>query len=132
MSDCTDEELFVLLKAGHNDAFIEIYQRYSALLYQHACHKLGYRGKSKKIVRQVFVKLINNRGTIEPEAAVLSYLYKPLQIAIVNIHAFDVKNSSFFDIITRLEGSNAIIDKISERELLLVKAIESLNVPRHP
>jgi RNA polymerase sigma-70 factor (family 1) len=72
----TDEELIVLLKAGNDDAFSEIYQRYSKLLYLYAFKKLQNKEEAKDVVQDVFIRLFKNRNELELKTTLSGYLYK--------------------------------------------------------
>jgi RNA polymerase sigma-70 factor (ECF subfamily) len=67
----TDEQVLELLKAGSEEAFTEIYQRYAETLYYFAWNILNEEDECRDTVQDVFVWLWENRDNLQ--VTVLKY-----------------------------------------------------------
>src|SRR5271166_1659141 len=59
----TDEELFLLMKQGDQQAFAELYERREPALFRYALHMSGSASAAGEIAHEVFIQLMatNNR-----------------------------------------------------------------------
>lgn len=73
--ELTDNELVLLLKAGDNIAYTEIYNRYQGHLYLHVLQKLNNREDSKDIIHDLFISLWHNHLKLELKTTLAAYLY---------------------------------------------------------
>jgi RNA polymerase sigma-70 factor (ECF subfamily) len=72
----SDEELYRLMRKGHQEAFAELYSRREPALYRYALHASGSTAVAEEVANEVFVQLMapsvnfdEARGSLE------SYLY---------------------------------------------------------
>lgn len=72
----TDELLMPLIEAGSNSAFDEIYKRYSQKMFSYFFRMLW---KDKELAedctQELFVKLVKNAGSFEPERNFSTWIY---------------------------------------------------------
>jgi RNA polymerase sigma-70 factor (ECF subfamily) len=81
----TDVELTKLLVSGDHKAFIEIYNRFQALLYVYACKITKDREEAEDIVQEVFIYLWDKRSTIILKSNISSYLYSAVRYKFFNL-----------------------------------------------
>jgi len=114
-----DKELIVMLQAGDNDAFTELYNRYKKPLIIHSYKKTGDLEDAKEIVQEVFSTLWSQREQLPPIQQVSAYLYTMVRNKVLNYiehkqvearYALNFQN--FMD-----EGHNASDIQIREKEL---------------
>ncbi|SDH40749.1 RNA polymerase sigma-70 factor [Chitinophaga filiformis] len=114
-----DKELVVMLQAGDNDAFTELYNRYKKPLIIHSYKKTGDLEDAKEIVQEVFSTLWSQREQLPPILHVSAYLYTMVRNKVLNYiehkqvearYALNFQN--FMD-----EGYNASDIQIREKEL---------------
>ena len=75
LSVYSDQELMVMLKAGNEDAFTEIYKRYGTLLYYQANQMLRDREAAKDLVQDLFITIWNNPENINISSNLAGYFY---------------------------------------------------------
>lgn len=83
LTSLSDEELCCLLKAGNNDAFSEIYERYWEGLYRYAFNKVNFDGDAFDITQEIFVSLWVRRQDIVFHTSLPGYLYTALRYQII-------------------------------------------------
>ncbi len=76
ISSPDEKELLLLLKEGHERSFEEIYKLYSARLFGNIYKMVKEKSTAQEILQEVFVKLWNNRASIDPERSFRSYLFR--------------------------------------------------------
>jgi len=81
----TDQELAALLKEGNQAAFVEIYDRYYALLYVFAYKKLNNRDETKDVIQEVFIALWNCHEQLSLATALSGYLYSAVRKRSMNV-----------------------------------------------
>jgi len=81
----TDFELTKLLISGDNKAFIEIYNRFQALLYIYACKITMDKEEAEDIVQEVFIYLWDKRTTIILKSSLSAYLYSAVRYKFFNL-----------------------------------------------
>ncbi|MDQ8006218.1 MAG: RNA polymerase sigma-70 factor [Pedobacter sp.] len=85
-SNLLDAELILEIKNGNEQAFYELYTRYSALLLVYAHRKLADKEEAKDVVQEVFVRFWDQRANLEPDLQVSAYLYKAVLNKVLNIY----------------------------------------------
>lgn len=80
----TDAVLLARLKVGDQDAFYEIYDRYSLTLLNHAQKKLRQREEARDIVQGVFAMLWQKRATLGKVRNLSAFLYASVRNAVLN------------------------------------------------
>ncbi len=65
-----------MLKEGNEDVFLEIFDRYQALLLAYAFRKLQNREDAEDVVQEVFISIWKNRESLELKTNLSGYLYK--------------------------------------------------------
>ena len=83
-SQLTDEQLATRLKQGDEQAFAEIYKRYSASLAGFAASKLYSLDDAKDILHDMFVKLWEGREQLYITSGLQSYLYAIIRHRIID------------------------------------------------
>lgn len=76
LSNRTDLELLADLKAGRDDAFMEIFERYNAPLFAYAYRKLQNKQEAQDVVQDVFTKLWEQRSDFVLKTYLSGFLYK--------------------------------------------------------
>lgn len=125
-----DRALIVMLQAGNNAAFTELYNRYKKPLIIHAYKKIGELEDAKEIVQEVFSTLWSQREQLPSIQQVSAYLYTMVRNKVLNYiehkqvearYALNFQN--FMD-----EGLNTSDIQLREKELqqLIDKEIAAL------
>ena len=77
MTSSSDEkELLLLLLKGNEQAFEKIYKLYSARLYGNLLKLVKSEAEAQEILQDVFLKIWENRQSIDMEKSFRSYLFK--------------------------------------------------------
>ncbi|QEC78426.1 RNA polymerase sigma factor [Mucilaginibacter ginsenosidivorax] len=128
----SDSELVDLFKSGDQAAYVEIYDRYTLTLFNHAYNKTRNREEAKDVVQEVFTTLWAKRDQINFQSNLSGYLYTSLRNNILNRIArqsiLDKYTTSLIQFI-QTETSQIITDHlIREHELaaLIEKEIAAL------
>ena len=129
-----ERELLSLLKQGNEQAFEKIYKAYSSRLFGNVFKMVKSETTTQEILQDVFIKIWNNRDSIDLDRSFRSYLFK---IAENKVYDFFRKASRDKKIQAQLfaaatEGYEHIEEMIHRKEnaLLLQKAIDSLSPQR--
>lgn len=128
----TDHELLSLLKKDDYLAYIEIYNRYSGLLYIHAYKRLKDREEAKDLIQELFTVLWIKRYNFELRTHLAGYLYTAVRNRALRVISHKQVESTYFDSLQRsvIEG-NAVTDHlVREKELatLIENEIDALPV----
>src|SRR5690606_32626738 len=111
-------QLVDLLKHGKEAAFTEIFDRYQALLFTHAYHKLRDEAEARDVVQDVFVWLWEKRHELEINGNLPGYLYKAVRNRIFNLikHKKVIEHyaDSFFE--ASIENYNTADHLIREKQ----------------
>lgn len=99
--DINDYELLSLFKAGNENAFKLIYERYWQLLYIAACKILKDEDEAKDIVQDVFISFFNKGAALEINVSISVYLYSAVRYKV-------------FDYISRKKVRNHYIDSVDQ------------------
>ena len=129
-----ERELLSLLKQGNEQAFEKIYKSYSSRLFGNVFKMVKSETTTQEILQDVFIKIWNNRASIDLDKSFRSYLFR---IAENKVYDFFRKASRDKKIQAQLfatatEGYEHIEEMIYRKEnaLLLQKAIDSLSPQR--
>lgn len=126
----SDLELAELIKLGNHQAFTEIFDRYSPLLFVHAFNKLNDREKARDAVQEVFIKIWSKKESLNISTNLSGYLYISLKNIILDAIAREkIKTEILEDLQNFLSDPGASADyAVRERLLneLIKKEIASL------
>ncbi len=129
-SALSDQELGSLLKNGDQQAYTEIYNRYSAILLIHACTRLQDEEEAKDLIHELFLCLWNKKDTLYFKTSLKGYLYTAVQNRVLDKIAHrKVKTAYAASLQQFLDQGNWITDEcIREKELsgLIDREIASL------
>jgi RNA polymerase sigma-70 factor (family 1) len=122
----TDLELAARLKAGDKQAFAEIYERYSGLLYVYAFKLTKEGDAAKDITQELFISLWDNRGATDFKISLASYLYTAVRYKFLKQVAHQkVKLGYAGHFLGYMqEGINSTDDYVTEKEL--IRQVEKL------
>ncbi|RQO74438.1 RNA polymerase subunit sigma-70 [Pedobacter sp. KBW06] len=81
----TDTELFTLLCNDDHEAFTEIYDRYSALLYVHAYKRIRNREEARDLIHELFTVLWSKRDLIVLKTGLSAYLYRSVRNRVIDL-----------------------------------------------
>lgn len=98
-SELTDGELVLLLKAGDNIAYTEIYNRYHGKLYIHVYNKMQSREDCRDILHDLFISIWQNHAALEVQTTLSAYLYTAARYRV-------------FDRISKKQVENRYLDSI--------------------
>jgi RNA polymerase sigma-70 factor (family 1) len=85
MRDYEDKGLVKLVRLGDKNAFEEIYVRYHKPLYFLSMKYLKSRSLSEDAVQDVFVKLWQKRGQLDPDKSVKALLFISMKNHVLNM-----------------------------------------------
>ncbi|MNK47392.1 putative RNA polymerase sigma factor FecI [compost metagenome] len=123
-NELTDSELVVLLKAGDNIAFTEIYNRYHGKLYIHLFNKLQSREDCKDILHDLFISLWQNHIAIEIQESLAAYLYTAVRYKVFDRISRNQLEKKYLDSIERFVEKGEYITDHRIREKLLIELID--------
>lgn len=92
-----DEKLVVLLKAGDDLAYTEIYNRYKGPLYLFVYKRLRDREKSKDLVHDFFLRLWSNHAEIAIRSSLAVYLFTSVRNRMLDLIAHQQVQSRYID-----------------------------------
>lgn len=84
LSGYNDEQLFLLLQAGSEEAFNTLFERYRKRLFLEAFTRLQNEEESNDIVQEVFMWLWNKRATLEIGNCLKPYLVRVVRNKVVD------------------------------------------------
>lgn len=130
IEDLDDSELIQLLKKDDNIAFTEIYTRYGKSLAEFAGTKLHHLEDARDILHDLFVKLWEDRHTLEITGNLKSYLFTATRYRIIDKIRRNVIREDYASMLQSLNTSDSYeIDKMIEaKELqeIIEKSLDSL------
>lgn len=109
------------LKKGDKRAYQILFDKYYVRLVSYINTYTKNQDSSKDIVQESFIKLWNNRATIEADASVVSFLHKIAYNIFVDKYRKQKRNQSLLDALS-YEAINESIE--SEEEVAKTKKIE--------
>ncbi|SMD08509.1 RNA polymerase sigma factor [Pedobacter africanus] len=126
----TDRELLDCLKSGDRAAFAEIYERYWKTMYFHALKMLGDEDDAKDLVQELFASVWARAASIPFNNNLSGYLYITARNKIINLIQQRKVRRDYLSGLAAFaeEASNGTIERIDEKELLLIveKEIQAL------
>lgn len=84
LSTYTDEEVFLLVKQGHKEAFEEIYKRFWQELLDAAYRRVKERETAMELVQSLLVNVYLKRETIHLNNSLRNYLHISLKNKVLN------------------------------------------------
>jgi RNA polymerase sigma-70 factor (family 1) len=126
----SDLELSALLKSSDEEAYSEIYRRYSGTLLIHANNKLSDQDDAQDLVQEIFCALWNNRTELQIRSTLAGYLYTAAQNRVIDRFAHQKIRTKYVASLQKfLDAGNYITEEtLRERELtaLIDKEIAAL------
>ena len=89
------------LKEGHADAFRYVYKKYHARLYHYALKMVKAPSLAEDIVQDVFLKVWEVRGRINPALSFQAYLYK-------------ISRNQTFRVIKKIANDSRLRDQVTK------------------
>lgn len=117
--DQNDYELVSLLKKRDDQAFTEIYERYWAVLFNHARRMLQDEEAAKDVVQDVFSTLWNKSEVLELRVSLPAYLYTLVRNRILNIISRDKVKTGYLNSLEQFidRGETTTDHQIREKQL---------------
>jgi len=81
--ECSDEQLFELIKLNNAEAYKVLYDRLFYILFSHALHKLRSKEDAQDLTQDLFMNIWNKREQININGQVINFLFASLRFAIV-------------------------------------------------
>jgi RNA polymerase sigma-70 factor (family 1) len=126
----SDTELIYLFKGGDRRAYEEIYFRYWAILFRHACKMLGNDEDARDLVQDVFSVFWSNGAEVRITHSLPAYLYSMMRYKIFDfISRRKVRSdylSSLADFIEKNEYSTDYRVREKQMEAIIAKEIAAL------
>ena len=85
-NECSDEQLFGLIKFNDTHAYKVLYNRLFYVLFVHALHKLSSKEDAQDLTQDLFMNLWNKRTQIIIEGKVINFLFVSLRNSIINFY----------------------------------------------
>ncbi|WP_104382983.1 RNA polymerase sigma factor [Sphingobacterium sp. HMA12] len=85
-NECSDEQLFKLIKLSDTSAYKTLYDRLFHVLFAHALHKLASKEDAQDLTQDLFMNLWNKRAHIMIEGKVINFLFVSLRNSIINYY----------------------------------------------
>lgn len=131
MASSSDEKgLLLELRNGKELAFEKIYKLYSARLYGNLLNLVKSETEAQEILQDVFLKIWDNRESIDIEKSFRSYLFKIAENKVYDFFrkaARDKKKEAhLISLTTKGYVPEVDISQFDEKEAILQKAIDSL------
>ena len=135
MNAPTDEkELLIELRNDNEQAFEKIYKLYSARLYGNLIKLVKSESEAQEILQDVFLKIWNNRHSIDTEKSFRSYLFKIAENKVYDFFRKAAREKKRESVLVEIATSAYMpVEEILVSEAktaLLEKAIESLPAQR--
>jgi RNA polymerase sigma-70 factor (family 1) len=131
-SALSDQELVILLKIGDGNAFTEIFDRYSSLLYQHTYNKIRNSEEARDIVQEIFAKLWTKYDELDFKTLNLKgYLYTAARNAVFDLLRHKVHIDAYADSYTRFTaaGTSETDYLIREKQFAAIIEAEIAGLP---
>ena len=84
MDDISDNILAARIRQNDKAAFKSLYDRYSRKIYFFSLKHLNNTSEVEELVQSVFINVWENRGSLDPDNSIKSYLYKAAVNYIIN------------------------------------------------
>lgn len=127
----TDSELVSLLKQRNREAFAEIYDRYSMMIYYKINQMLRDESVSKDLVQDLFTSIWEKSDLIRNHVGISSYLYIAARNRVLNYVQKEKTKSDYLGEIGTfsLAVSDETLEKIDEKDLILLITNEISKLP---
>lgn len=106
----SDPELCALLNEGDEKAFAAIFNRYHSLLFDFVYKRTRDRDGAKDIVQEIFVRLWNNRSTLNIKTSLRSYLYRCALNAVLNTLSHECIREEYVNSLQQMISENPQAD----------------------
>lgn len=115
----SDQVLMELVKESDQQAFTEIHNRYSGVLFVHAFRMLDQEEEAKDLVQDLFTNLWVRRHEISLNAALSSYLYTAIRNRVLDVIARKKTEEKYFKSLAHFleEGESITDQEIRRKEL---------------
>lgn len=120
----TDNDLVSLLKENDYAAYTEIYNRYSGLLYVHACKRLKDREAAKDLIQELFTSTWNNRYKLKIDTQLSSYLYTAVRYLVIKLISRKNLEENYFNSLKDTIENGRVVTDYLVREKQLTQIIE--------
>lgn len=80
-----EKDLLSALKAGNEDAFEQLYHHYDAPIYQRLLRFAKDKEVAKELLQDVFMRVWEKRGNIDPGKSFKSYIFQIAQNLIIDL-----------------------------------------------
>jgi RNA polymerase sigma-70 factor (ECF subfamily) len=84
--ECSDEQLFELIKLNNAEAYKVLYDRLFYILFSHALHKLRSKEDAQDLTQDLFMNIWNKREQIIINGQVINFLFASLRNSIINYY----------------------------------------------
>ena len=126
----SDTELVVMVRAGDEGAFAEIYNRYKGVLYLHALKMLHDQDEARDVVQELFTNLWCHKTGLVIRTTLSAYLYTATRNRVLDVFAHQKVAGKHQDSLQQfIDTGDYITDsQVREKELteLINKEIEAL------
>ena len=123
-NECTDNELFYLLKKGNHRAYAILYERYWAVLFRYSRRILQNDEESRDVVQDVFVMLWSKAETLEIQVSLSCFLYAATRNSMLKLFQRGKVKAHYLNSLTEfIEQENNTTDHLV-RDRELAKRIE--------
>ena len=113
-----EKVLIILLKQGNIKAFEQVYTKYHKQIFNFACKSLRNTDEAKEIVQRTFIKLWENRETLNEELSISAFLFTIARNFIINHYRKLVNNQYYVRTLASHEDiDNPVIQQINTDEL---------------
>ncbi|UKJ06765.1 RNA polymerase sigma factor [Solitalea lacus] len=124
------QQLLIKLKEGDESAFTALYKAYSKPLYLRILRMVKNAEDAEELLQELFIKLWNNRETIDLEKSFQSYMYTIAQNLVYNFFRKVANDQTLINSLVAntmdycLDAQELLENK--EKSLLLQRAIDQL------
>ncbi len=127
----SDSKLVSLLKHGDREAFAEIYDRYSMMIYYKVNQMLRDENASKDLVQDLFTSIWEKCDLIRDNVGISSYLYVAARNRVLNYIQRGKTKSDYLTEIGKysLQVNDETLEKIDEKDLMLLLTSEIARLP---
>jgi len=127
----TDSNLVSLLKQRDRNAFAEIYDRYSMMIYYKVNQMLRDENAAKDLVQDLFTSIWEKSDLIRDNVGISSYLYVASRNRVLNYIQKGKTKSDYLAEIGKysLQVSDETLEKLDEKDLMLLITSEIAKLP---
>ena len=121
-----NEDIFLLngLRAGSEEAFKTLFEKYSKRLYYIAFQYLNDQEESEEIVQEVFYKVWLNYASIKPELPFIPYLIRIAKNILINRSKRKLVESAY---IQTLQSNDALQNRQTEEKVIFQETKKIVN-----